>query len=95
MMDNEQLAAEIQTVSEQLEQMPAEDEKLSKEERKEKNLLVMKKALLLKMKQAREAKDVQTEFDAAIYYGVLNSWFGKHPFLRNLLINSKLRWNVF
>ena len=94
-MDDEQLATEMLRVKEKLDVYPADNKALSKSERKEKDLLMMKQYTLDRIKDARLNSHKQAEFDNTIAYGVLNSWFGKHAFLRHFVINSRCRWNVF
>jgi len=94
-MTDEELKQEMQIVGEDLEKLPADDKSLTKEQKKDKNLLLMKKDVLLRIKDAREKSHKQVEFDNTVYYGVLNSWFSKHPFLMRFVINAKCRWNVW
>ena len=94
-MTDEELKLETQIVSEDLEKLSADDKSLTKEQRRDKGLLMMKKEVLIRIKSARANSHKQLEFDNTVYYGVLNSWFGKHPFLRHLVINAKCRWNVW
>ena len=94
-MTDEELEIEMKTVTDDLAELPEDDKALDKEQRKEKDLLFMKQEVLKRIKAARAQDNKQVEFDYSIYYGVLNSWFGKHPFLRRFVINSRCRWNVF
>ena len=94
-MTEDELEAEIKRISEDLENLPADNKPITGEEKKEKNLLFLKKNVLLRIKDAREKEQKQAEFDSTIYYGVLNSWVGKHAFLRHLVVNARCRWNVF
>jgi hypothetical protein len=94
-MDDDQLATEMAAVKDKLGEFPEDDKKLSKIERKEKDLLLMKQEVLARIREARNNNHKQAEFDNTVYYGVLNSWFGRHPLLRRFIINSRCRWNVF
>ena len=94
-MTSEELEAEIKKIDENLESLPADDKPITKEERKEKGLLLLKQSVLLRIKDAREKNDKQSEVENTIQYGVLNSWIGKHAFLRHFVINARCRWNVF
>ena len=94
-MTEDELKQEMQIVDSDMEKLPADDKSLTKEERKDKDLLLMKKEVLSRIKDAREKNHKQVEFDNTVYYGVLSSWFGRHPFLRHFVINSKCRWNVW
>ena len=94
-MTSEELEAEIKKIDENLESLPADDKPITKEERKEKGLLLLKQSVLLRIKDAREKNYKQSEFENTIQYGVLNSWISKHAFLMHFMINSKCRWNIF
>ena len=94
-MTEEELEAEIKIVTETLEKLPVDKKPITREEKKEKGLFTMKKDVLLRIKDAREKGNKQAEFDNTVYYGVLNSWIGKHAFLRHLVISTKCRGNVF
>lgn len=94
-MNEVELEGEIKTVAEELEKLPVDGKPITREEKKEKILLSMKKDVLLRIKDARESGSKQAEFDNTVYYGVLNSWIGKHTFLRHFVLSTKCRGNVF
>ncbi len=94
MFTDEQLQQELQDINEGLKELPDPDKSLSKEERKRKYLLLMKKDVLEKIKQAKEKNDKSQEFDSSIDYAVLTSFGEKHPILMHLA-KMKFKWSIY
>ena len=70
------------------------DKPLTKVERQEKSLLLMKQDTLLRIKLAREKNEKHAEFNSVAYYGILDSWVGKNAFLRRLA-RARFQSSVF
>ena len=64
---------------------------LPKEEKKRRELLSLRKATLEKIKEAKEKKADDAEMYNSMVYGMLTSWWGKHPYLMHLMVNARLR----
>jgi len=93
-MTDEELQKEIQDVCESIDNLPKSDKSLSKEERKCRAVLLLKKELLDKIKDAREKNDKNAELHHSMVYGLLTSWGETHPYLMSL-VQSNLRWSAF
>lgn len=93
-MTDEELQQTMQEISESLEKLSDPDQPLTKEESKRQRILLLKKELLQRIKEARAGKNVNQEMAHTITYGLLTSLGEKHPFLMYLL-QGKFRWNVF
>ena len=93
-MTDEELQQAIQEVSESLDKLSDPDQPLTKEESQRRNVLLLEKETLQKIKEAREKRNVSKELANTITYGILTSVGKKHPFLAHLL-QAKFRWNVF
>ena len=93
-MTDEELQKELLDVSEGVENLSKPDQSLSKEESKHKNVLLLKKDILEKIKDAREKNEKDKELHNAMLYGLLTSWGEKHPYLM-ALVQSNLRWSSF
>ena len=93
-MTDEELQKAIREVSESLNNLPESDKSLSKEDRKRRYVLLLKKDILDKIKEAREKNDKSQELQNTMAYGLLTSVGEKHPYLASLL-KSNLRWGGF
>ena len=93
-MTDEQLQEAIREVGESLNNLPKSEESLSKEDRKRGYVLLLKKDVLDKIKEAREKNDKSQELYNTMVYGLLTSVGEKHPYLIGLL-KSNLRWGGF
>ncbi len=88
-MDDTELQRLIQEMSDGITELSDREEPLTKEERKRKHLLQMKKETLLKIKQAREANSFSQEYSHLVTWGILTSLGEKHPLLM-MLVSSKM-----
>ncbi len=93
-MTDEELQQTIQEVSESLDKLSDPDQPLTKEEERRRRILLYKKEILQKIKEAREKNNIRQEHAHTLTYGLLTSLGAKHPYLMYLL-QSKFRWNVF
>ncbi len=93
-MTDEELRKTIQDVCESIENLPESDKPLSKEERKRRQILLMKKDILSKIKEAREKNELGDELYHTTVYGLLVSLGEKHPYLMGL-VQSNIRWGSF
>lgn len=93
-MTDEDLQKEIRDISESIDNLPESDESLSKEERRRRAVLLLKKDILDKIKDAKEKNDKNAELHHSMVYGLLTSWGEKHPYLMGL-VQSNFRWNAF
>ena len=93
-MTDEDIQKAIQEVSESLDNLPKADDSLSGEERRRRAVLLLKKDILGKIKDAREKNEKDKELHNTMVYGLLTSWGEKHPYLM-ALVQSNLRWNAF
>ncbi len=93
-MTNEELEQEVREVNEGLKGLPESDKPLSKEDMRHKQVLLLKKDTLEKIKDAREKNQASEELHYAMFYGVLTSWGEKHPYLASLA-SASFRWDVF
>ena len=67
---------------------------LPENERRRKEILLIKKEILGKIKEARENNEKDKELHNTIFYGLLTSMGEKHPYLMGL-VKSNLRWSGF
>ena len=93
-MTDEELQQEIQNISEAIDRLSNSDKPLTKQEKRRKHILLLKKETLQKIREARAKKDLMQERDLTVTYGLLTSMGEKHPFLTGFL-RSKFRWHVF
>ena len=93
-MTDEELQEEIRDISESIANLPESDKSLSEEEKRRRAVLLLKKDILGKIKDAREKNDKNAELHHSMVYGLLTSWGEKHPYLMSL-VQSSLRWNAF
>ena len=93
-MTNEELQRELQNISEAIDRLSNSDEPLTKQEKRRKHILLLKKETLQKIKEAREKNQKDQELLHTANYGLLTSLGEKHPYLMHL-IKSNLRWSSF
>ena len=94
LMTDAELQKLIQDVCESIDSLPKSDKPLSKEERKRREVLLLKKEVLGKIKEAREKNEKDNELYNTMVYGLLISVGEKHPYLASLL-KSNIRWSMF
>jgi len=82
-MTNEELEKEVQNLSESLDKLPDSDS-LTKQEKRRRHILLLKKETLLRIKEAREKNNKNDEFTNIATYGVLTAYGDKHPILLRL-----------
>ena len=90
-MTDEELEKTIQEVSESLDNLPEPDEHTPRHRRE---MLLLKKKTLFKIKEAKKKGNSSQELRNSVYYSLLTSWGEKHPFLLSLVM-SQLRWSRF
>jgi len=93
-MTDEELQQKLQNISESLDKLPDSDKPLSKEERRRKHMLLLKKETLLRIKQAKEKKDLNQEIKCNMDYALLEEFGERHPLLLHLG-RIKLRGQIF
>ncbi len=93
-MTDEELQKTIQDVRESIENLPESDKPLSKEEKRRRDILLVKKDILNKIKEAREKNELSDELYHSTVYGLFVSLGEKHPYLMGL-VQANLRWNAF
>ena len=91
-MTDEELAALINDIDEQIKQLPEDDDKpLSKEERKQRALLQAKSRALHRIKETKESGNLHQEARACMDYALLEQYGHKNLFLLNFM-RSQFRW---
>ncbi len=93
-MTNEELERTMQELSDDIAQLSDTDKPLTKEEKNRRHILLLKKATIRKIKEAREKNNASQEFSHTVTYGLLSTWGEKHPYLMYLL-SPKSRINIF
>lgn len=93
-MTNEELQQTMQDLSQSIDKLSDPDKPLTKEDSRHRQLLLLRRETLQKIKEAREKNNVSQEMTHTVTYGLLSSLGEKHPYLMYLL-QSKFRWNVF
>ena len=94
LMTDAELQKLIQDVCESIDSLPKSDKPLSKEERKRKAVLLLKKDVLGKIKEAREKNEKDNELYNTMVYGLLTTVGEKNLYLASLL-KSNIRWSMF
>ena len=94
LMTDEEIQQTIQELSESIDKLSNSDKPLTKEERRHKNILLLRKETLQKIMEARKNNDLHREAMHAIDYGLLTTIAEKHPFVTQLIM-SKLRMIPF
>ncbi len=90
-MTDEELAKLMEKVSGEIGTLPADPEKLSKDERRLKLVLRAKADTLNRIKEAKEKGSLYQEVRANMDYSLLEQYGYKHPLLMYFL-RGKLRW---
>lgn len=92
-MTDEELENSIREVTRGLDEMAGLERPLNKDEARKRQMLLMERNTLRRIKEAREKNDINTEHANLANYGLLKSWGAKHPFLA-FLLQAKFRWRV-
>ncbi len=90
-MTDEELQQTMQEVTENIDKLSDPDKPLTKEEKKCRQMLLVKKEILQKIKEAKEKGQKHEELYNSVYYSLLTSWGEKHPFLASLAMRN-FRW---
>ena len=93
-MTDEELQETIKEISESLGKLSNSDDQLTKEERRRKQVLLLKREALEIIKEARKKNDRNRELMSRLNYALLTSFGEKHPYLL-YLVKSQIRWSVF
>ena len=93
-MTNEELETAFLEVNEGLKVLPESDKTLSKDDMRHKQVLLLMKDTLEKIKDARAKNQKSEELYNSMFYGLLTSWGEKHPYLASLA-RANFRWNMF
>ena len=91
-MTDEELEREIQKLSENIDEL-SEADSLTKEEKKRKHLLELKKETLGRIKQAKEKKNQSQEIKLTMDYALLEEYGERHPLLLHFA-RIKLRGHI-
>lgn len=92
-MTDEELQQTIQGLTESIDGLSDPDKPLTKEDKKEKNRLLLRRDVLERIKGAREKNDKNAELSYTATYGLLTSFGEKHPFLMRM-VRSKFWINM-
>ena len=92
-MTDEELEQEILDMSEAMDKLSKSDDPLTKQEKRRKYILPLKKDILQRMQQAKEKKDRNQELKCSMDYGLLEEFGEKHPLLLHLA-RIKLRGHI-
>lgn len=93
-LTDKELQKEIKGVSESIDKLSNSDKPLTREEKRRKKVLLVRKQILNMIKKAREKNDKDQELKSTIDYALLISIGEKHPYLIPLM-KSKFDWTVF
>jgi len=94
MLTDDELQQELQNISESIDKLSKSDAPLTKQEKRRKHFLLLKKETLLRIKQAKEKSDVNQELKINMDYGLLTSFGERHPLLLHLA-RIKFRGQIF
>jgi len=94
MITDEELQRTMQELSDSIDKLSDPDKPLTKEESRRQQVLLLKKATLEKIKEAKAKKNFNQELAHTITYGVLTSFGEKHPLFLYFL-QTKFRTNIF
>ena len=92
-MTDEELEQEILDMSEAMDKLSKSDDPLTKQEKRRKFILPLKRDTLQRMKQAKEKKDRNQELKCNMDYALLEEFGEKHPLLLHLA-RIKLRGHI-
>lgn len=93
-MTDEQLEKLFKEVSEEIDRLAQSKEPLTKEAKRHRRALFLKKAVLDNIRSARAKHHTQEELYSLSLYSLVCSWGEKHPFLMTLLF-MKFRGIMF
>ena len=93
-MTDEELQEETREVSESIDKLSNSDKPLTKEEKRHERMLLVRRQLLDRIKEAREKNDKDQELKSTMEYALLTSMGEKYPYLIPL-IRSRIGWHVF
>ena len=93
-MTNEELQKVLREVSESVDSLRETDKPLSKEEARHREVLLLRREALEKIKEAKEKGLRDEETYNSVFYSLLTSWGDKHPHLMRLILTN-LRWCGF
>ena len=93
MMTKEQLQEALEEVSADLDNLSNREKPLTKEEKKHRGKLLMRKNVLEKIKEAKEKNQNSEELYNNTVYGLLVPWGEKHPVLMFITMRlMRARW---
>ena len=92
-MTDEELDQASQELNEAIDKLSKSKEPLTKQEKRRKFILPLKKETLQKIKQAKEKKDRNQELKCNMDYALLEEFGEKHPILLHLA-RIKLRGHI-
>jgi len=87
-MTDEEVQQAIQEVNKSLDNLPESDDKAPSQQRQ---VLLLKKEVLQKVKEAREEGNKNQEVYNSVYYSLLDTWGEKHPYMVHLMM-SRFKW---
>ena len=87
-MTDEEVQQAIQEVNKSLDNLPESDDKAPSQQRQ---VLLLKKEVLQKVKEAREEGNKNQEVYNSVYYSLLDTWGEKHPYMVYLMM-SRFKW---
>jgi len=93
-MTDEELQQTIEEISESIKNFSEAKKPLPKEEARRRQVLLIRKQILERIKEAREKNRKDDEMYNMAVYGLLSSWGEKHPYLASL-VRSNMRWGMF
>ena len=85
MMTDEELQMATKEVSDGLAELPDTEEPLTKEEKRRKNVLLIRKDILERIKEAKEKGRKDQELKSTMDYSLLMEWGEKHPFWAHIM----------
>ena len=91
-MTDEDLEREMQELSENIDEL-AKADSLTKQEKRRRNILELKKETLGRIKQAKEKKNQSQEIKLTMDYALLEEYGEKHPLLLHFA-RIKLRGHI-
>ncbi len=92
-MTDEELQQTIQDLGKDVDKLSSSDNPLTKEESRRRQILLLKRETLQRIKEAREKNDKNQELYNTMAYSLLTSFGEKHPFLLHFM-ESKFRMNL-
>jgi len=92
-MTDDELEQEIQNLGEAIDKLAKAEGPLTKQEKRRRHILPLKKDILQRMQQAREKKDRNQELKCSMDYALLEEFGERHPILLHLA-RIKLRGHI-